>query len=103
MAFTEDLPLLFDTDEFAVPGVIKDAAGATVRTINVIFTSALSPLQMLGVQVEAGKPSVLCQTADLDASPKVVVNSHTITIGGTKYRITDRDDKNGIATLQIRQ
>jgi len=100
MAFAEDLSPFFDTDDFAVAAIIKTAAGATVRTINVILTSSLAALNVLDGSVEAGQPSVLCQTADLTG---VVVNEHKLTIDRTTYRITKReDDGTGVSTLQIR-
>ncbi len=101
MAFTEDLTPFFDTGDFAVAATIKTSAGATVRSINVILTSALAGLQILGAEAIASEPSVLCKTADLAG---VVLNSHTITIGAVTYRIVDRkDDGTGVTTLQIRK
>jgi hypothetical protein len=100
MAFTEDLSPFFDTDDFAVSAVIKTAAGATVRTINVILTSALAALQLLGAEALTSEPSVLCKTSDLSG---VVVNDYKLTVGAVTYRITDRkDDGTGVSTLQIR-
>jgi len=103
MAFTEDLDVFFDTDDFAVEATIKTSAGVTVRTINVILTSTLAGLEVLGGEVLAGQPALRCKTADLDLAPTVVLNQHKLTIGSTTYRIVDRaDDGTGVSTLRIR-
>lgn len=102
MAFTEDLSPLFDTTfGHAVPGTIKTAAGATVRTANVIWTNTLQGLAIFDQEIEASQPSLVIQTADLAG---VVLNQHTITVDGTQYRIIDRkDDGTGVSTLKVRK
>lgn len=75
MAFTEDLPVFFDTDDFAVPATYEGS------TVSVIFERRF--LEQLGVQTSA--PTALGQKSDFAA----VAQDQTIVIAGGNYRIAE--------------
>ena len=99
MAFTEDLDQFFDTSNTgpAVAGILKTAAGATLRTIPVIFTDKSDAIPMFDTPAESGLAFAQCKTADLAG----VDNTHTLTIAGTKYRIVSHPN-DGIGTTILR-
>ncbi|HEV2706247.1 MAG TPA: hypothetical protein VGV59_10010 [Pyrinomonadaceae bacterium] len=98
--FSENLTQFFDLDEFAVEATIKTAAGATVRTVNVIFNTPQQAVEVLDAGVEAGVPFVECRTSDLDG----VTHKHTMTISSVVYRVVKIDDDGtGVSTVQLRK
>lgn len=89
MAFTEDLTVFFDTDDFAVAATYN---GATA--VNVIFDAAyLAQLGMTGTN-----PVALGRAADF-ASPV----GKTLLIGSTTYTIRNSEpqDDGALVLLQL--
>jgi len=94
VAFTENLDQFFDTAGHAVVATFKTAAGATIRTANVIFTGATGNVPTFeGVEIEAPQPFLQCKTADLAG----INHTCKVTIAGITYRITN-DLHDGTAT-----
>lgn len=93
MAFTEDLSVFFDTDDFAIAATYN---GAT--TVNVIFDR--SYLQTLGI-VNGTDPQALAQASDI---PTTAVGN-TLLISGTTYTIRSREeqDDGALVLLQLSQ
>jgi hypothetical protein len=100
MAFAENLAPFFDTTTgFAVVATIKTAAGATLRTANVILTTPVQELNVFDNGLEATLPFIQLQTADLAS----VDHTYTVTIAAVQYRIVKRnDDGTGISFLWIK-
>ena len=101
MAFTEDLAQFFDpTNGFAVSVTFKDAASATIRTANVIFTDATGAAVMFDNTVLAAVPFIHCRTADLAG----VDNTCKVTIGAVTFSIVEHtDDGTGTSMIQLRK
>jgi hypothetical protein len=99
--FDEDLSLFFDTGDFAVAAVLKDAAGAELRTANVIIETPTREAELLGGDVMQGTPSATARTADLDG----VRRGYTLTVGAAVYAVTEppEDDGTGVSTLRLRK
>jgi hypothetical protein len=100
VAFTEELSQFFDTDEHAVAAVVRNKAGATVRTINVILETPQQNVAIFDAEVEAGVPLAHCATADLAG----VAHGYTLTIGADVYVIvTHTSDGTGVSTVNLRK
>ena len=100
MAFTENLAAFFDTSKgFAVAATIKTAAGATLRTANVILTKPIQDVALFEQALEASLPFLQIRTADLAG----VDHTHTFTIDAAVYRIVKRnDDGTGLSIVWIK-
>ena len=100
MAFEEDLRQFFEEDDFAVPSIIKTAAGATVRTISVIFNTPSQEVEIFDTDFEGNLPFALCRSSDLAS----ITNNHTMTISSVVYRIAKIEpDGTGVSTVHLRK
>lgn len=93
MAFTEDLTVFFDTDDFGVVATIGAAS------VNVIFDNAYLGIEGETV-VAATQPMVYARTSDVSsvvAGNTVIVNSVTYTVVGV------HPDGTGVTQLILRR
>lgn len=98
MAFTEDLSVFFDTNDFAVVATIKNPDGSKLRDANVIFDDGRQNAELLNAGIELPNTTMRCQTADLAG----VTHNHKVAIGATTYRIINRqDDGAGVSTVAL--
>lgn len=88
MAFTEDLSVFFDTDDFAIA-----ATASWGGTVNVIFDSAY--LDALGV---AGTNPIALAIATEVTAARI---GATLVISGTTYTIRDRMPQDDGATVLL--
>jgi hypothetical protein len=103
LAFTEDLAQFFDSDSptgYAVPATFKNSAGATIRSVKVLFTDQSGAAQMFDNQVLAAIPFLQCKTSDLVG----VDNTCSVLVASTTYRIVEHhDDGTGTSVVQLRK
>lgn len=99
----ENLDQFFDSSQgHTTPATFKTSAGATIRTVDVIFTGATGNVPLIDgdAQFEVPQPFLHCRTADL------VSVDHTckVTIGATTYRITnDLPDGSGTSLVLLKK
>ena len=94
----ENLDQFFDPKQgHTKSATFKTSVGATIRTVDVIFTGATGNVPVLeGVHFEAPQPFLQCRSADLAS----VDHTCKVTIGATTYRIVnDLHDGNGISMI----
>jgi hypothetical protein len=95
MAFTEDLDVFFDQDEFAVEATVN------AFDINVIFDLPTMDFNGAGGSVEGNHPFLTAKTQDLiDANAK---RNDDITVDGTDYTIAlIRHEGQGTSTIYLK-
>ena len=96
----ENLDQFFDSSQgHTTPATFKTAAGAIIRTAEVIFTGATGNVDAIDIQFEAPQPFLQCRTADLAG----VDHTCKVLIGSTTYRITnDLHDGTGTSLLLLK-
>ena len=97
----ENLDQFFDTSAagHAVAATFKTAAGATIRSANVIFVDALGDVDVGDAEVETPRPFISCKDADLAS----VDHSCKVTIGATTYRIIQQAGDGRLATVLLQR
>lgn len=82
MAFTEDLELFFDEEDgFAVPAIFT--VDGTDRSVSVIFNDPTQAIEIYGVEIEAGAPSLVAQEDNLDG----VRRGTSVEVNNVEYRV----------------
>ena len=79
MAFTEDLDIFFNRDEFAVEGAVNGS------TFNCIFDTPTQSFEGFDVSVENEHPFIHCKTSDLTMAG--AKRKDPMTIDGADYLI----------------
>lgn len=82
MAFTEDLSIFFDTDDFAVNATFTKSDNSTVSK-NIIFDNGTNQEVMYDAQIEANTPSAMIKTSDLTG----IVRGNNVSINAVNYKI----------------
>ncbi len=99
----ENLDQFFDTAQgHTTSATFKTSGGATIRTVNVIFTNAIGNVPVLDgdAQFEAPQPFLHCRTADLAS----VDHTCKVLIGAVTYRITnDLHDGTGTSIVLLKK
>lgn len=97
MAFTEDLSVFFDTDDFAVEAIFNLTPSGT-RTVNVIFNTPSQEVRIYDQTIESDAPFLTCRTSDLATIP----NRGTVTIDAVAYTIGKIvHDGTGVSTVYL--
>lgn len=76
-----DLATFYCTDDFAVAATLT--VGATVTTINVIFSAPYRGISPATGEIETTAPEARCKAADVATA----VHGSTLVIGGVTYKI----------------
>ena len=96
MAFTEDLDLFFDDDDFAVSAVINTTPQ---RTIKAIFSTPTDSVALYEQAIEAPAPFLHCKTSDV-SGVRSGKGANTATVAGTSYKI-ERIEHDGTGTSRL--
>lgn len=101
MAFTEDLTVFFETNDFAVVATVKNASSVTVRSANVIDNLPQEEVALFDSDARADAHYVLAKWADVSD----VRDGWKLVIGGVTYRVTGaakRVDDGATAIVELR-
>lgn len=94
MAFTEDLTVFFNTDDFAVVVTKVDET-----TFDAIFDNAEYQVQDGDQVVSMRQPELLCRESDVSS----LSQGDTLTVNGTNYTLAKPEpDGTGIIRLVLR-
>ena len=96
----EDLSIFFNPAEHAAAATIKTAAGAQVRTANVILTEPVQELSLGSREAVALQPFLQCQTGDLAG----VKAGHIFEAGAKSFAVVRWEhDGTGVSVVYLRK
>lgn len=93
--FDEDLEAIFTSGDFDECATFTLASGSEL-CVDGIFTDASDATVVFGVEIEALKPTFVCQTSKITA----VRNKNAVEIGGTTYQV-EKIEKIGTGTSVV--
>lgn len=93
MAFTEDLSLFFETDDFAVEAIFG------TKKVNVIFNTPTQEVTVYDQEIVSDAPFLTCRTSDLSG----VAPRSPVKVGGTTYTIARiTNDGTGVSQVYLK-